>query len=353
VNSLVVQVAISLIFVFATVALLASTLTEVIARFLGLRGEYLLRGIRSLVDGSSKFELPDLKDFKAFFGGTPKQPHQIDEDPNITKILTSPIVRSSADKAAMPHEAGNAKLKRQQRRELPSYISARSFARAVFALAVPNVTGNTTLAEVTASIQAMDAGPLRNRLLALVQNADGDVRQFRVSIEQWYDDHMARVSGWYKRHVRWITLAVAAALVISFNVNAVSIGRRLYSDESLRTAVVAQAFQSTDCKSRTAVACLRQVRAQVDETRVLGIPLGWGVVPECVGVSTCSWADDYGLTDPGGGVADDARLLLLLLLGYLLMVIAVLPGAQFWFGLLSRYGGLRSTGPPPPRAESA
>jgi len=38
-------------FVFAVTAALASLLTELIARFLGLRGAYLLSGIRELVDG--------------------------------------------------------------------------------------------------------------------------------------------------------------------------------------------------------------------------------------------------------------------------------------------------------------
>ena len=37
----------------------------------------------------------------------------------------------------------------------------------------------------------------------------------------------------------------------------------------------------------------------------------------------------------------------LVIVGFLIMVISVLPGAQFWFGLLSKLGTLRSTGPKP------
>jgi hypothetical protein len=50
-DSLIVGVAIGLVFVFAVVAALTSALTEAVARFLGLRGDFLLRGIRALVDG--------------------------------------------------------------------------------------------------------------------------------------------------------------------------------------------------------------------------------------------------------------------------------------------------------------
>jgi hypothetical protein len=56
-NSLVITVAIGLVFVFAVTALVTSILTEAIARFLGLRSEYLLRGLRTMLDGSGDFGL--------------------------------------------------------------------------------------------------------------------------------------------------------------------------------------------------------------------------------------------------------------------------------------------------------
>ena len=59
--------------------------------------------------------------------------------------------------------------------------------------------------------------------------------------------HMARVSGWYKRHVRWITLGLAGVVVVICNVNAVEIARSLYTDEALRASVVAQATEAADC----------------------------------------------------------------------------------------------------------
>jgi hypothetical protein len=52
-NSLIVGVAIGLVFLFALFAALTSMLTEAVARFLGLRGAFLLRGIRALVDGQT------------------------------------------------------------------------------------------------------------------------------------------------------------------------------------------------------------------------------------------------------------------------------------------------------------
>src|SRR2546429_7265936 len=48
----IIDIAIGLVFVFGVTAALSSVFTELIARFLGLRGAYLLSGLRELLDGT-------------------------------------------------------------------------------------------------------------------------------------------------------------------------------------------------------------------------------------------------------------------------------------------------------------
>ena len=68
---------------------------------------------------------------------------------------------------------------------------------------------------------------LRTSREALATNANGDSTQLRSSVEHWYDDHMARVSGWYKRYVTIITLAIAAiTIIVLLNINTTTIGVR-------------------------------------------------------------------------------------------------------------------------------
>jgi hypothetical protein len=57
VSSLVLQTAIGLIFIFGITAAAVSAATEVVSRFLGLRAEYLLRGVRTMVDTDNNFKL--------------------------------------------------------------------------------------------------------------------------------------------------------------------------------------------------------------------------------------------------------------------------------------------------------
>jgi hypothetical protein len=89
---------------------------------------------------------------------------------------------------------------------------------------------------------------LKESLQALLKSGEDDVEAFRRSVEEWYDDHMARVSGWYKRRVRWVSLLIGSVLVVAVNVNTVTIVRALYSDEALRESVVTTAVQSSNCR---------------------------------------------------------------------------------------------------------
>ncbi len=120
-------------------------------------------------------------------------------------------------------------------------------------------------------------------LQSLAKNAGDDVGAFRTSVEHWYDDHMDRVSGWYKRHVAKITLAVGAVLVLLLNVNALTIGRTLYTDSAVGTAVSAVAAKSNPVhrQRRTSRPCLANVQEQLSAAEQAGLPVGWGTVRDC------------------------------------------------------------------------
>jgi hypothetical protein len=235
----------------------------------------------------------------------------------------------------------------RQRRSLPSYISAKSFAEAVIDLVVPDAAGKTTMTTIKDNVDALpEEIPFKSSLQALVKNADGDISRFRTSVEHWYDDHMSRVSGWYKRHVTIITLAVGAILIVLLNINVLTIGRTLYSNNAVSTAVSAVAGRATNCStSPNQQECLATLQAQLSAASAAGLPIGWGTVRDCQAAGArCNWMDQRGLFSRHGGSFGQ---FVLVLIGFLLMIIAIAPGAQFWFGLLSKIGAIRSTGPKP------
>ena len=95
-NSGIIDLAIGLAFVFGVTAALASVITEAISRFLGLRGAFLLGGLRELLDSDqvgtdlTKAE-QDYQAWKGIVSGTPTG-----QDPQSATgaVLGSPILRT-------------------------------------------------------------------------------------------------------------------------------------------------------------------------------------------------------------------------------------------------------------------
>jgi hypothetical protein len=385
-SSPIIDLALGLTFVFGVTAALASLLTELIARFIGLRGAYLLSGLRELVDdGVSSTVLTDVtEDYGAMHDLMRSgQPHQdlpdipppaagkpSDQSPPPRKpsmtaaLLGGPILSGqgiagqfSSRKLTLDPTTSTGRLprmqaektgiggKRSQLRSLPSYISAKSFAEAIMNLVVPDQSGQTTMDGIEGAINTLPPTmPFRQSLQALVKDADGDVSRFRASVEKWYDDHMDRVSGWYKRYTAIITLAVGAIIIVLLNLNALTIGRTLYTENAVSTAISTVAAKATSCSS-VSQDCLVNLEGQLSSAAAAGLPVGWGTVRACrePGVR-CNWMDQRGIFSPYGG---SGWQFVVVLAGFVIMVISIVPGAQFWFGLLSKLGALRSTGPKP------
>jgi hypothetical protein len=373
-NSGIIDLAIGLAFVFAVTAAISSVVTELIARFLGLRGAYLLRGLRELVDGDGSVvtdlaqATADYQETKAIMAGPPAQGEpatlsatsallgspilsnqgmtgQISSRTLVLPPAASPATRPAAAKAAGPRNPWN---RWSQSRSLPSYISSRSFAEAVVNLLVPSATDETTMTTIQQSLARLPASmpTLASSLQALAANAGDDVATFRTFVENWYDDHMDRVSGWYKRHVAKITLLVGAILILLLNINTLTIGRALYTESTLAAAVSSVAAQSTPCPvSQDQQACLLNLEGRLSSAAAAGLPVGWGTVPACSQAKArCGWLEQRGILSRHGG---SAAHLALIIIGFLLTITAIVPGARFWFGLLSKIGSIRATGPKP------
>jgi hypothetical protein len=394
----ILNVAIGLAFIFGVTAALSSVFTEAIARFLGLRGAYLLRGLRELLDsGKMTVDLTmaegDYNAWQKIAKGTPPEnPPPTGAEPRPGKkaqpadtsaghvltaealakipsatgaLLGSPIMRSqgmtgdiSSRALTLPAAAPGRPTPLPNgpwkfRRSLPAYISATSFADALIDLLVPNAGGQTTLDAIDQSLKSLKeelpvGSPLVESLQTLVANANGDIGRFRTSVESWYDNHMDRVSGWYKRRVAKITLAIGAILVLLLNINTLTIGRTLYSSSVIGTAVSSVATKTTSCPpNESTQKCLGDLQAELSAATQAGLPVGWATVSDCAAPNIhCNWLDQRGIFSRHGG---SPWQLVLVLIGFAITIIALAPGARFWFDLLGKLGSLRSTGPSPPR----
>jgi hypothetical protein len=330
------DVAIGLSFMFLLLSLLASAVQEVLANLFALRAKTLEQGLRNMLAGTD--------------GGSRDL---------VFAIYTHPLIRSlyrdgrrwwhfgrtslTPRAKTVEADAGDATTPRALAARFPSYIAPRSFALALIDTVAPDValTANDgtpradhdVIRETREAIEGLGLPPaVGDRLLGLLDDARGNLDAFRFNIEAWFDDTMARVSGWYKRTTQVIIALVAIVVTIALNANALTMGERLWRDPTLRSAVAQQAGTAAGTTDgSTARERVDNAVANVEEVSKLGVPIGWAQ----------SNPDDPRHVDLSSvrGVARGIG-------GWVLTVLALSLGAPFWFDALSRLSRLRGSGKP-------
>ena len=178
---------------------------------------------------------------------------------------------------------------------------------------------------------------LEGTIRTLAADAAGGLDDLRRAIEQWFDQGMSSVSGWYKRWTMAVQLGLGLALALTLNIDTVNIVRELSANDALRRSLAAQA----DAAARQPVPVGQAAGEGVSSTPLAisaqsvqaltgsGVPIGWH--------DGALYKAQYG----------SASALMLTIVGWLLTAIAGSLGAPFWFDLLKRVANLRASGPNP------
>jgi hypothetical protein len=342
------DLAIGLAFIFFLLATLALTIQEFIAAILGLRARTLEQGLRSLLEDPDegwryvdKFYNHDL--IKSLYRTDPPDKvkkaaatiaEKAGQEPAKKTPKAAPpptpeeeaLQKARAEVAAAlgknAHKGSRGKLARAaaffKPTRGPSYISPRSFALVVLDNFAPEEGRKTVFDQGMTALDDLPAG-LSKRLKPLVEGAQKDVEKLRIGLEAWYDDTMARVSGWYKRKTQIILIVIGIIMVPAINANTIAMAERLWKDDTVRSAVVAQSqANAKEGKNLTGAA------DDVDAVLKVGIPMGWR----------------------GDAVPHGDEEIALAIGGWLLTIFAISLGAPFWFDALSRFSRLRSSGKP-------
>ena len=78
--------------------------------------------------------------------------------------------------------------------------------------------------KIDQSIEEIPSEPVQEALTALLHGAQGDAVVFRHAAEQWFDDQMERVSGWYRRRIQKVLWILAFVVASTLNADALQIG---------------------------------------------------------------------------------------------------------------------------------
>ena len=90
---------------------------------------------------------------------------------------------------------------------------------------------------------------IRDVLLAHVTLANNDLTTLRDGLAAYFDGAMDRVTGIYKRYLKWISFAVGAVLVVALNADTIAAATALWKDSSLRSQMVENARALVDQKN--------------------------------------------------------------------------------------------------------
>ena len=382
-TSTAIDVAIGLALVYFVFAIAVSAINETIASALGWRAKFLRKGLinilsrdprqlvdaasairkgalsaRGLAEGVKPHDASDATDEKPLEPEkTPRWRRGWWEHPGFGDLAMNELLRHPLISPQVRYDKNG-----NPRKRYPSYLPSRTFVAAILAVArdayaagapppeEPDVSGMTDAAaqqalrkhrqavsayernEFNAILDHVPGDRLRGAFKALHQRAD-DVKHFEELAEQWYDDSMERVSGWYKRRAHLMIWALGLVLALVMNVDTVRIGRALWNDKPVRDAVVQQARRvaltnesAPKVKGGTSI---EKAANSVGKLEKLKVPMGW--------------SHDW----PPKGWGWFSKILGLLLTGAALSL-----GAPFWFDLLSKLARLRSSGAPPPATKA-
>lgn len=221
-NCTALEVAIGLIFCYASVAFIVSSTNEAIASFLRLRSSTLLDGVKSLLN-----------------------------DPNFNGLALNVYNHALVSH----HDQGNADTA-QDIKNKPSYIDPKHFAVALIDN-IQTVPGD--FAQLGKDIDAIQDPQIKKLLQGIYGRAAGQVENVHTEVAAWFDAGMDRLSGNYKRRSQLYCFIIALVIAAIFNVDSFYLFKTLWLHPTIVSGISGTA-QWTD----------------VPWQEFMSLPVGWG-----------------------------------------------------------------------------
>jgi hypothetical protein len=283
-NSVIIDVAIGMTLSFLAVSLAASAITEAISSVMKWREQTLLKGIKALLND---------QDFK----GIALQLYN--------HALINPLASGKATTI-------------QDLTHKPAYIDSRQFALAIYGTLNEKSPQGGSPTELIAKISDPQLKTAMEDLWAI---SSENVDTFKHNIAVWFDNSMDRLSGWYKRRTQWVSFAVALAIAVIFNVNALYESAQIWSRPSLIADLTTSHFQDD------------RDHASADASKIFN-----ALEPDFL----IGWVK--------GPMPHDSQSWFLAGASWVVVAGASLFGASFWFDILQRITHLKGTGLVPERS---
>jgi hypothetical protein len=296
----IIQVAIGVIFVWVTLAVITSQVQEWVASILAWRANFLESAIEQMLGNPEvKNKLYNHPLIQGLYSNSGKRkPGGIPQD-KFALVLFEEVINSGITVADAKNTFDNLKK----------------------SVAVLKTKGEgNVLQNFAASLDTL--------LIGIEEKADDathSITEARLRVESWFNDSMDRLGGAYRRRMQITGLIVGISIAAVLNVDTGAIMSTLWKDPILRQAIVTQAgqLQESDIQPGEAAPTVEEIAKNAEKLNVLSLPVGWSSknIP----------------TNANGWVGK--------IVGILLSGMAAAQGAPYWFDIMRK---LVARNPPVP-----
>jgi hypothetical protein len=242
-----------------------------------------------------------------------------------------------------------------------------------------NSSSDETLTRIHAGVTALSIThpQLKQTLYAIMNSTPQTVFQnqneleiVRGNIEEWFNNAMDRLTGWYKRRCLITTLLAGTLIAVIVNVDSINLVGRLWSEPDLRFAILNN-IGSILTQDNTTTLNVGQLSVIQQQFSQITLPVGWLGSPVSQisdsannSVNQCTLFpgqenEIYGILVTGqcypiinSPLASNFTGWLIKLAGILISGVAASPGASFWFDLLKKIINVRLTGSNPSEVQT-
>ena len=343
----ILDVVISLFFIYLILSLLASGLQEFIATFFEWRAKHLKEAIQILLGDNEE-----------------NDPSAIQAKEIANKLWTHSLILSLNQRKKrkfLPRSVG------------PSYIPSKMFAATLLEILKTHYDfdASETIDDIVESIKKnkkLESG-LKERIcsIALIaqRTASGSekgINYLEKEIISWFDQSMERASGVYNRNVKGFAVLIGLVVTLGLNADTFHILETLNRDAALRSGISLVASNVISDNKKQIDDCLIETKKMDDPRQKLTkqnqcfeaiytgldniiMPLGWDTsnFPLSIQEQLAKQVNPLFPTTKVLSILGAIKLIF----GWLLSAAAIGMGAPFWFDLLGKFINVRNAGQVP------
>lgn len=282
------EVVTGMVFTFLLLSLLSTTVNELISSLRGWRGYYMEQGLKRLL--------------------------AYQDDPAVfDRFRNNPLYRQLRQ-SKIPLRISTA----------PNYLSGRNFVHILVHVLQQKDRVPEQVDELIGSLPA--DSELRKVLEQLRSEGHATLEAYKARLNEWFEDVMGQVSGWYRRHLQFVTVLVGLTIAVGLNADSFMIYQHLSENAAARSALSTLAADYAG--PRDTLGLPGTPADGKSPAEQVGQLVGSREFKEMSNILGLGWRQEHG--------SADWQVWLRRFFGWLITAFAISLGAPFWFDVLKK-----------------